>query len=521
MPVFDAIHRRRGDLSWTANRRPPLSRASSTTSCRNATSNGCWALGVFILVASSLLLVAPGWADSTPAWRCLVFLGYSAAAYLAGEWTYHRLALRKTGTVFFGLTVLLIPILCLALGRTVERNDLWIDLSLGAGTLAFAALAACRVFRHFLRTTQPTFLTSYLLLSAAGAVLPMIPTSISPLAGLVLWAIFAAGATKVARHVFWLTEENRRPRIFGFLPILLLGGQFLTLFVLHVAPQLSLEWFGLACVLVAVPVLTTADAVTRIFQERTGGLVRPYPWSIVAPLGVGTLLIAVGLCLAAPGLIPSNFRASTWYTSAIATILLVLVTRRTGKQAFAWAVLVTLTMTYHSSPAFFLEAIKQIRDQGAVLVREERLPIAFYGLTYLPLLIGLTLFGSRRPAENDVFLRPTRLFAIGVASLLLAVSLTHAKAIFPVGVAMTVVFALQVVLFRHRRVALLAIAAFLLAAFGLETFVHGILEVPTASDFRLLSLTAASALLFAVGRGIDGWLAKLARSRCCRNSAAR
>src|SRR5688500_991717 len=73
------------------------------------------ALGVFILIASSLLLVVPAWTEATPPWRCFVFLGYACAAYLAGEWTYHRLGLRKTGTVFLGLTVLLIPILCLAL----------------------------------------------------------------------------------------------------------------------------------------------------------------------------------------------------------------------------------------------------------------------------------------------------------------------------------------------------------------------------------------------------------------------
>src|SRR5205823_2969934 len=107
---------------------------------------------------------------------------------------------------------------------------------LAAGTLAFAVMAARRVFRHFLRGTQPTFLASYLILAAAGGVLPQLGTQASLAVGLGLWAVFAIGATKAARHVFWLTEEHRQPRIFGFFPILLLGGQFLTLFVLYVAP---------------------------------------------------------------------------------------------------------------------------------------------------------------------------------------------------------------------------------------------------------------------------------------------
>jgi hypothetical protein len=467
------------------------------------------ALGVFILLASSLLLVAPGWGEATAAWKCFVFLGYAAAAYLAGEWTYHRLGLRKTGTVFLGLTVLLIPILCLALGRTIELHNPLTLAPLALGTVGFATFAGRRVFRHFLRDTQPTFLASYLLLSAAGGVLPLLPTPVSPIVGLVLWGIFAGGATKVARHVFWLTEEHRQPRVFGFFPILLLGGQFLTLFVLHIAPQLALEWFGLACVLVAVPVLTTTDAIARVFQERTGDLVRPLPWSIVLPLGVGLLLVAVGLCLTAPGLVPPNLPHAMWFTAAISTGLLVLVARRTGKQAFVWAALVTLTMTYQTTPAFFIETLKQIRDHGAHLVREERLPFAFYGLTYLPLLTGLTLFGARQSTDGGLFVRPARHFAIGMAGLLLAVSLTHAKAILPVGAVMTLVFVAQVVLFRYRHLALPAMAAFLLAAFGLEPFVKGVLEMSTPHDFRLLSLTVASALLFAIGHRVDGWLAKL------------
>ena len=77
-----------------------------------------------------------------------------------------------------------------------------------------------------------------------------------------------------------LIEEQRAPRIFGFFPIMLLGAQFLLLFVLHGGRTTSVEWLGLGCALVALPVLLTADAVARVFQQRTGDLVRPLPWSI-------------------------------------------------------------------------------------------------------------------------------------------------------------------------------------------------------------------------------------------------
>ncbi len=468
------------------------------------------ALGVCILLASSLLLIAPGWAGATPAWRCLVFLGYSAAAYLAGEWTYHRLGLRKTGTVILGLTVLLIPILFLALGRTVDGQRLWLDVPLTTATVGFAVGAGRRVFQHFLRGTQPTFLASYLILAAAGALAPALPTQAAPVLGLMLWAVFAVGATKVARHVFWLTEEHRQPRVFGFFPIALLGGQFLTLFVLHVAPQLELPRFGLGCALVAIPILTTTDAVAQVFQQRTGDLVRPLPYAIMTPLVVGIVLVAVGICLAAPGLVPPNLPHALLFTAAVAAALFAMVARRTGKEAFVWAALVMLTLAYQSTPAFFIETLREIRNQGAELVREQRLPYAFYGLTYMPLLLGLTAVGARKVEAGSLFILPVRRFAAGMACLLLVASLTHAKAIFPVGTVLTALLVAQVVLFRERRLALAAMAAFGLAAFGLETFIHGVLGWTVAEDFRLLALTVAAAVVWGVSHWVDGWLASLA-----------
>lgn len=468
------------------------------------------ALGVFILLASSMLLIVPAWSDATPAWRCLVFLAYSAAAYLAGEWTYHRLGLRKTGTVFLGITVFLIPILFLVLGQTIAADAKWHNIPLAAAIGTFAWAAANRVFRHFLRETQPTFLACYLILAAAGGVMPLVGAQSGPIVGLALWAVFAAGATKVARHVFWLTEEHRKPRVFGFFPISLLGGQFLALFTLYVAPQLDLSWFGVGCVLVAIPLLTTADAVARVFQERTGDLVRPMPWAILMPLIVGLTLVSIGIVLTAPGLIPPNRPYAMWFAAAIATALLILAARRTGKQAFVWAALVTLTMAYQTTPAFFMEFVKAIRDHGAHLVREESLPYAFYGLTYLPLMIGLTAFAARRVDRQNLFVRPVRWFVVGMACILMAASLTHAKAMFPVGLVLTAVLGSQVVLFRQRRLAVAAMLAFLLAAFGLDAFLHGILGLPLPADVRLMALTAATGLVFAVGRRIDPWLASLA-----------
>ena len=108
---------------------------------------------------------------------------------------------------------------------------------------------------------------------------------------LISFGIFAAGTLKVSRRVFWLTEERRAPRILGFFPLALLGAQFLSLFALRFAPHVPLDWMGLGCVLVAAPVLASTDAANRVFQRRTGDLVRPLPLAILLPLLVSGHLL--------------------------------------------------------------------------------------------------------------------------------------------------------------------------------------------------------------------------------------
>jgi hypothetical protein len=468
------------------------------------------ALGVLVLLGSSLLLVTAKWEHATAVWKYVIFLGYTAALFGAGEWAYHRLGLRRTGLVLQGLTVLLVPILFLGLGwGLAEERDgfaLAARLILGVATLVFSLVAGMRIFGHFLRGAQPTFLASYLILAAAGALLPLLPAGGRPWAALLLWAVFAAGTMKVNRHVFWLAEERRKPRIFGFFPIALLGGQFLTLYLLFAAAHIGLDWLGVGLVLVAVPVLAAGDALARVFQQRTGDLVQPLPWSLLAPLGMGLSLCAAGIGLAGTGLVPPHRPHALVFAAGIVAGLMAVVARRTGKSIFVWAMLLALTATYQFSPAFFIEVVKAMASRSAELVREDRLPYAFYGLTYLPLLTGWMAGSAWLGRRSDFFAKPMRHYCIGVACLLLAASLTHAKAIFPVGVAMTLVFAGQALLFRQRWLAWLAVLSWLLAAFGLAAFLDGVLAMDLPMGFRVACLTAASASLLVAGRWLDPWL---------------
>lgn len=170
---------------------------------------------------------------------------------------------------------------------------------------------------------------------------------------------------KVNRHVFWLTEEQRKPRIFGFFPVLLLGSQFLLVFGLNFAGSIPSDWFGLACALVAIPVLLTADAVAYVFQQRTGDLVRPIPWPIMLPIVVGVMLCATGVALAGAGLL-NGVPYAVVPTAALAAILMALVARRTGHAAFVWAMLGCMTLAYNFSPVFFQELVIAARDRAQV-----------------------------------------------------------------------------------------------------------------------------------------------------------
>lgn len=472
------------------------------------------ALGMLILLSSSLLLVSMQWNRYASAEKQLVFLVYTALLHGAGYWTYHRLGLRRTGIVLQGLTVLLIPILFLAwqwnpLGKW--REDVTYLLLLAA-TSAFAFTAARQICTHLLRGEQRTFLFCYFFLALAGTLPRGLTEFVPALASLLLWAVFAIGTVKVNRHVFWLMEEQRKPRIFGFFPILLLGAEFLALFVLHGAPHLELPWFGFGCALISLPVLLTADTLASVFQRRTGDLVRPLPWSILLPLGVGLMLCAAGVILAGLGLRPPTPQGHALVlSSALVAVMMALVARRTGKTTFVWAMLCGVLLTYNFSPAFFIDLAREVLGQAAFMVGEEKLPLAFYGLTNLPLVCGV-LVASQYAARvrADVFVGPLRLFAFGLSLVLLGISLGHVKATLPVGLVMTAVFALQVALFRDWRPAVAAIVAWMLAALGLVPFLAEVLDMTISSEAQLCALSVAAGSLLLAGRRLDPILARLA-----------
>ena len=468
------------------------------------------ALGVMIVFGSSLMLVTKQWDHWAPFWKALTVIGYSAAVFGAGELSYHRLGLRNTGTVMRTLTLLLLPVSFLAIHRLglVEAQYAsvgWLVRSEQLGLLVLdavlTAFASRRIFSQFLRGPQPTLVASYVALAVAGGRLSPISAAASPVVALVLWSVFAIGTVKSARQVFWLAEEHRLPRVCGFLPVVVLGIQFLTLFALNCAGQIALPWIGLGCVLTAVPVLFTTDAIAKVFQQRTGDLVRPLPWSIVLPLFVGLVLCVVGVGMSAIG-----FPFSTALTPAagLAAVMMLMTARRTGHSAFVLMSLLSVAVAYQATPAFFQELARSVVSSAASAVREQRLPVAFYGLTWLPLILAATFASVRAARRGDALIAvAARRFAMIIASLLFAICFTHTKAIFPVSATMVALFGLQAVVFRKRGLLVGSAAAWIGVCLSSRIFLESVCGIAITGEAHQWLMTAGAAVLLSVGSWID------------------
>lgn len=456
-------------------------------------------IGVLILLGSSLMFVKSHWDNMQETYKYLVLLGYTGLIHLCGQVAYHKLNLRKTGTALMAVTLLLIPLVFFSLhwvtGSTaVQTAGLAFALLIA---VAFSALAARRVFRHFLRGDQPAVLVCYLSLSVLGAIAGMLPgvehAVAGPLWALAVWALFAFGSVKANREVFWMAEEHRLPRIFGFFPIALFGLQFLAIFAEYFAGSFETDWFGVGLVLTAIPVMLTADAFATVFKQRTGDLVRPLPWSIIGPIVVGLVLSIAGLLVAATGM-PRPYALVP--AAVVFAVMMGLTAHRTGQRGFAWAMLFGTALAYQFAPVFFLDLVLHVRDAAATALNEspKRLPYAYYGLTYMPLLMACSLLARwrKRVADDDVFTPVLRHFTLGASVVLFSVSFSHAGANFLVASAMVVFFLWQAFVYERREAAGFAIIAMVTAAVQVVPFLSQVwhLSFPLSVNVFALGLVA-------------------------------
>ncbi len=429
-------------------------------------------IGAAIVFGSSLMLVTREWSHWPAAVQYLAILGYTGAIYGFAEVGRRRLGLATTAKVMHFLTLLLLPICFLSLSWLTSHSFLHntlasaevIALLIPASFLTW--FASTRILDNWLRGRQTTFIVSYFALCIAGA-LPVITNSwFAAIATLALWLVMTAGVVKVNRHVFWIVEEYRTPRIFGFLPIGLLGSLFVLLMASKTWRAIPVEWLGLGCVAVAATMLLTVRSLANVYRQRTGDLVRPLPWNITVPMLVGLILTVLGVLISFYGF---SYIGPTTYalipTTMLAAGLMMVVAKETRQSGFVWSALILATVAYQSTPTLISELVQQLKTSAAQALSEEKLPLAFYGLTYLPLLLGITAGYRYFTSRKLTFVtQPMQQFTTMIALALFVVSFAHPKALFLVSIANIFLFMFFAVTFRDRRYTIPALGGLVLAA---------------------------------------------------------
>ncbi|MCC6511014.1 MAG: hypothetical protein IT423_18070, partial [Pirellulaceae bacterium] len=297
-------------------------------------------------------------------------------------------------------------------------------------------------------------------------------------------------------------EEHKHPRIFAFFPIALLSVQFLTLVSTKTLSVIPVEWLGMGCVMMSATILLTARTVAEVFRKRTGNLVRPLPWNLVVPLLIGLLVLVAGVVVSGFGfsLIGSTTKALP-PTALVAGGLLVLVALDTGVSGFAWGALLLLTVAYQTCPTLVSGLIQTLKHSAAQAVNEARLPVAFYGITYLPLIVVLMLAGnavqrcslpahSRGWGRLAVFVMPLRKFATLLTVCLFVLALLNLKAISIVSLLDIPLLLCMAVLFQDRRFGYGALGCSVIAS---------VLFVPLVRAMGWWDLSPAHILTSAVG----------------------
>jgi|GEM_PF-1977631 len=455
--------------------------------------------GVLILVASTGMFVGQDWHRSSPLWKICVLFSTTWGMELFGWFAWKSLGLRKTGTSLLTLTLLLIPLDFLAIRWTDPGNEIGLGTLAAFGTwglvllivVGYSSFRVARVLQHFLRAHRPVLLVSYLTLAFAGAFLAIVPPFLLPALALVLWGVMVWGARDAQQQVFWLTREWKLPRVCSVIPVLILGGQYAALMLLSLPAELLWNWNGLGLVLLALALACSTDALFRMLQQEGGtGAALPAPLSL-------TILGAPVLAIAGTGQALAVFPACGAVVPAalLTAVTFALIAWRTGHAGFVWGMLLFVTIGYQCSPVFFRELARSLIMTGAAVVQEQRLPIAFYGMTYLPLLLGVAGLGRVLELRGiHPFSRPLRQFSLWFPVPLLCLSLTHSKAMLPVGALLLLYSLLHAVIWRDRSVRIVMACAWLTATAGVTAFCSQVLHLPLAPEQRLMIWPVAAVL---------------------------
>lgn len=418
-------------------------------------------VGAAIVVVCSLKLVAQQWDNWHLSVKFFSILAYVAAIYGFAEASERMLGLRATSTTLRGVTLFLIPISFLSIGWLSSQQTIsplaWIStVAFGVGV---AGWISDSILKQLLSGRQATYQTCFLLLCVIGG----IPDSFA-ISGVVIasttWLLGTVGIIKINRHIFWLEKQYRSTLAHRFFPVALMGLQMLLLFTAKLQWIESKPWFGLAIVLCAIPLAVTTKSLLQVYRTRTGGLLVTWPVSAAILLVISLLMATTGVILASnllielgPNLmllVPSCFLAASIFGWAAIE----------SKQPVFTAIGLILVLTsYVVSPAWFSDLARGVANSAAVGLNETKLPLAFYGVTCMPLMLGWSIAArwlaskSKKPMQGDwsVFHVPLNWGANLLAIALLLVSVSNTKAMFLIPVLYVGFYIVQALLWNDRR----------------------------------------------------------------------
>ena len=477
-------------------------------------------VGAAIVFGSSLMLVTKAWPDWSFSLKYLTVLGYTGLVFASSEFTRRRRRLRATYRVLQVLTMLLLPVCFLSLswispGTAVQPGLQWIrHAALLIPSIGLLSIASTRILDHWLTGRQTTFLISYNILCLLGA----IPALTSPMLAIAFvmgaWLVFSAGVLKVNRHTFWLAEKHKLPRVFGFLPIGMLGLQLVVLVGTKAIGVLPAQWLGFGLVLVAATILITTRAIAEVFRQKTGDLTRPLPWEITVPSIVGLMVTFGGMALAMTGFTMTG--ASTYAilpSAIIAAWVLAVVTKDLNSRVLVWGSLVSIAIAYQCSPVLFSDAVHWFRDSAATAIGRRRVPLSLYGITYLPLL-GTLATGHFLLARKQFheLAQPIGQFVTLVSLGLFAFAATDSVSLFVVSIANVVMFVGYAIAFRDRRY---VVGSFVSLVAVVATFIpagHSMSHWSFPTEWTPTCL-AALACMMTLSRIPDRWINKIPMPR--------
>lgn len=358
-----------------------------------------------------------------------------AAAFFGVGWTLiRRRQAHGVGRILFGFTVALLPLANLAvgeLGAVLMKASVLQGALLGGGVLLVTLIAQGVMLAvigglYERRSISPLVQTglTLALLTALVAPLSLLAEPHAALVVLIAAALVALG---------WGCMAGANRLSLRMSVLLLGGGGLWALGVLvvraHLAAAFQITHYATPIALVGALFIL----VDHRLRRRRGKPPR------LTALGIGLhgmVLLAVALSiagLASLGYFDLSARLTVLAAAAVAAAVFGRAAWHHGRSAMTYLAVGFGLLAYFFLPAPFLQAMQLVHHwaSGALGYQHQPLPIAYYGLTFIPYLLLLAWGGRRLQSERADLSADLVRSLLGIGGLLVVLALTSIEDLRP------------------------------------------------------------------------------------------